>query len=405
MFGRAVLPCRDYGPREDVVDGTGAGMAHVVIAGGGFGGLAAAHELRTNHPEIDVTLVDRRDGFFMGFAKLWDLGRVRPLAEGTRPLQALTGRGVRFLQTSIESIDPAARTVVTGEGTLEADALLIALGAAKQPKHLAMLAGEGAHDLYDAAALPGMHRDLDAIEAGTVLVSILGGPFQCPPAPYEGALLVAERLREAGRADRVSVAISTPQPIALPAAGVDASRYIAEQLGDYGVDLLAGRAVESVDGAGKVVHFADGSTAAYDLLLGVPASVAPPLVADAGLAGGSGFIEPDRHTLQTSFDRVYAVGDCTHIPNANGALPKAGVFAAGEGVVAAQNMAADLTGSDRASFDGHGMCFLELPDRKVAFVEGDFYADPPEVTLSDADEEHFRRKVAYETDRLDLWLG
>ena len=37
--------------------------------------------------------------------------------------------------------------------------------------------------------------------------------------------------------------------------------------------------------------------------------------------------------LRTAFERVYAVGDCTHIPNAVGALPKAGVFAAAEGVV------------------------------------------------------------------------
>lgn len=381
-------------------------MAHVVIAGGGFGGLAAAHELRTNHPDLEVTLVDRRDEFFMGFAKLWDLSRARPLVGGTRSLHALADRGVRYLQTDVEAIDPAARTVTTGEGTLEADAILVALGAAKQPAHLAMLAGEGAHDLYAADALPGMHADLDAIESGRVLVSILGGPFQCPPAPYEGALVVAERMAAAGKAEQVAVAISTPQPMTLPVAGVDASRYIAEQLVDHSVELLSGKAVASVDGDAKVVRFADDDTASYDLLLGVPASVAPPLVEAAGLAGDSGFIEPDPRTLQTSFERVYAVGDCTHIPNATGALPKAGVFAAGEAVVAAQNIAADLTGSERARFDGHGLCFLELPGRKVAFVEGDFYADGgPDVTLSEADEEHHRLKVEYEDSRLDLWLG
>jgi sulfide:quinone oxidoreductase len=381
-------------------------MTGVVIVGGGFGGLAAAHELRTQHPDIEVTLVDRRDHFFMGFAKLWDLAGMRPLGEGTRSLTALEARGVRFVQSEISGIDAANRSVQTADGPLEADALLIALGAAHAPAHLAWLRGAGAHDLYDAAALPAMHAALDSIDEGRVLVSILGGPFPCPPAPYEAALIVDELLRARGVRDRVEVAISTPQPMTLPVAGVDASRYVAAQLGERDIALLSECKVTGVDADAQVVSFADGTTTPYTVLLGVPAATAPPILTDAGLTGASGFVEPDRLTLQTSFDRVYAVGDCTHVPNAAGALPKAGVFAAAEGVVAARNIAADLTGAARATFDGHGYCFLELPGRKVAFVEGDFFAEPrPAVTLSDADHEHFERKQAYELERLDTWLG
>ncbi len=57
-----------------------------MILGGGFGGLAAAHELRTSYPEVDVSLFDRRDHSFIGFAKLWDLVGIRPLTGGTRSL-------------------------------------------------------------------------------------------------------------------------------------------------------------------------------------------------------------------------------------------------------------------------------------------------------------------------------
>ncbi len=82
------------------------------------------------------------------------------------------------------------------------------------------------------------------------------------------------------------------------------------------------------------------------------------------------------------------------------------MFAAGEGEVAAANIAADLAGGPGATFDGHGFCFLELPGRRVAFVEGDFFADPePDVQLSEADEERFARKQAYERERLAAWLG
>ncbi len=48
-------------------------MASVLILGGGFGGLAAARELRARLSEDDeVTVVAADDHFYVGFAKLWD---------------------------------------------------------------------------------------------------------------------------------------------------------------------------------------------------------------------------------------------------------------------------------------------------------------------------------------------
>jgi sulfide:quinone oxidoreductase len=379
-----------------------------VIVGGGFGGLAAAHELRTDHPELDVTLVARDDAFFMGFAKLWDLGRTRPLADGTRSLTALTGRGVRFVHDEVTSIDPVARTVTTAaNGVLEADALLLAIGAAASPAHLALLEAPHAHDLYDARALPDIHADLEAMTGGRIVVSILGGPYKCPPAPYEAALTLHARLQDEGRADAFEILVTTPQPGTLPVAGPDASAYVARHLTDAGMAVRTEAAVIGVDADSQTISFGDGSTEPYDLWLGVPASAPPPIVDASGLAGESGWIEPDRLTLRTTFERVYAVGDCTHVPNAAGALPKAGVFAAAEARTAAAHIAADLgVGDERPSFDGHGLCFLELPGELVALVEGDFYAEPrPDVTLTDADHAQWERKVAFERDHLDLWLG
>lgn len=381
-------------------------MAHVVILGGGFGGLAAAHELRGLLDDGDeITLVDRQDQFFMGFAKLWDLAGVRPIGEGTKSLAKLDDRGVRFLQSEVRSIDPERRVVETAAETLEADAILVALGAGPSPVHTEMLRGEGAHDLYDAAALPAMHADLERIDSGRILVSILGGPIKCPPAPFEGALLIDERLRERGVRADIDITVSTPQPLTIPVAGPDASRYVADHLAQRGIELLSEHAVDDVDPESRLVSFKGGPDVEYRLLFGIPATAPPAVLKDSPLGDDQGFVRPDPLTFRTSFDRVYAVGDCTTVPTAKGALPKAGVFAAGEAQVAAANIAADLGHGEGATFDGHGMCFLELPGKQVAFVEGNFYAEPPDVHITEADAEQYTRKLAYERERLELWLG
>jgi len=382
-------------------------VAQVLILGGGFGGLAAASEIRRLLPDAEVVVVDRTDRFFMGFAKLWDLAGIRPLDEGTVSLRRLADRGVRFVQAEITRIDPQARRVETSEGALEADALLVALGAGAPPAHRELLASPGAFDLYDAGQLPGIRRALDEIDGGAVLVAILGVPLKCPPAPFEAALIVDELLRGRGVRDDVRVAVATPQPITMPVAGRDASQYVAGHLEGRGIELLTQRAVSGVDAGRRVVQFGNGEEFPYRVLLGVPAVAPPPVVRQSPLAAASGWIEPDRHTLRTAFDRVYAVGDCTVVPTAQFALPKAGVFAAAEGEVAARNIAGDFAGGgEDASFDGRGFCFLELPGRRVAFVEGNFYAEAgPDVHLTDADEAQFSRKQGYEQERLAAWLG
>jgi len=92
-------------------------MASILILGGGFGGLAAAHELRARLPDdYDVMVLAADAHFYTGFAKLWDLVGTRPLEQGTASLSVLERHGIRFVQTRITTIDPAERRVETEAG-------------------------------------------------------------------------------------------------------------------------------------------------------------------------------------------------------------------------------------------------------------------------------------------------
>ena len=112
-------------------------------------------------------------------------------------------------------------------------------------------------------------------------------------------------------------------------------------------------------------------------------------------------------TLETSQPGVYAIGDATALPLANGQmLPKAGAFAQAQGEVVAAPIAATLGGSQpTATFAGDGACFLETGGGMAAMVTGGFLADPPAVRLTDPSPVHFAAKQAFERERLAAWFG
>jgi len=378
-------------------------MARVLILGGGFGGVSAVHYLRLLAPEHEVVLVARDPDFMMGFRKNSELVGGEPMHVGRRPLASLERRGVRFVRGSIARVDPGARAVEVEGRTLEADALIVALGAEVIPEAVPGLAEHG-HNVYDPAAVPAAARALASLREGRVVVGIFGAPYTCPPAPYELALLASEAA--AGRDARVEFAVFTPQPMSLPVLGRAGCEVVEGRLGLGGIGFTANAKAERV-GAGRVT-FQGGGETSFDLLLAVPPHRCPQILVDAGLAEPGGWVRVDPRTLETGFQGVSAVGDCTAIPLATGQpMPKAGVLAEGEGRVVAERIVARLGGMEpEGTFDGEGACYLEVGGGEAMMVRGRFLAEPaPEVQLTESSPQYLEEKAHYERQRLDEWFG
>src|ERR1700689_2259679 len=97
-------------------------QTRVVVLGAGFGGLELTTILSDVFgEEIDIVLVDKGDAFVFGFSKLDVMFGRQLAAEVIHPYRDIVKPGVRFLQSTVRSIDPAARRVVTDDGTFEAD--------------------------------------------------------------------------------------------------------------------------------------------------------------------------------------------------------------------------------------------------------------------------------------------
>ncbi len=156
-----------------------------------------------------------------------------------------------------------------------------------------------------------------------------------------------------------------------------------------------------------MIQFGSAEELPFDLLLAVPPHRCPSVLVEAGLAPAGGWVTVDRSTLETGHPGVYAIGDSTAIPLANGMpLPKAGLFAEKEGEAVAARIAATLRGDQpTAIFDGQGACFLEMGGGEASLISGDFFADPPAVELSAPSPELRAAKERFEMDRLARWFG
>jgi sulfide:quinone oxidoreductase len=203
-----------------------------------------------------------------------------------------------------------------------------------------------------------------------------------------------QRLRDAVRID---VYAAEPGPMGV--AGPEMSNAVRQLLESKGIAYHPAHQVTTVDAAERRLAFSNGARTAFDLLAFVPPHRPPAVIRESGMVSDTGWVAVDRHTLETRWPRVYAIGDVVAIPLALGKpLPKAGVFAHGEADVVARNIASTIAGTATpARFDGHGECFIETGDGKAGFGGGDFYAEPvPTVTLHSPSRRWHLGKVWFE---------
>src|SRR5436853_6509558 len=179
---------------------------HVLILGGGFGGLELATRLSETIPDaVRVTLLDRNDAFFFGFSKLEVMLGRQSAEEVKLYYRHLAKDGVEFRQEAVTGVDAAARRVTTDAGSYDADFVVVALGA---DYDMAATPGfeAGGHEYYSLAGAERLCETLADFKGGRVLVSVLGQPFKCPPAPFEGCFLLHEHFTEQGIRDSVEMA-------------------------------------------------------------------------------------------------------------------------------------------------------------------------------------------------------
>ncbi|HQZ39852.1 MAG TPA: FAD/NAD(P)-binding oxidoreductase [Vicinamibacterales bacterium] len=379
----------------------------ILVLGGGVGGLIAARELRKRVPRRHrVVLVDRERDHLFAPSLLWLMVGLRDAHAITRPLDRLRRKGIEVRLGEIEKIDPSRRAVTVSGEELVADHVVVSLGAELAPETVPGLQDAG-HNFYTLPGAQALRSSLVALKSGRVVVMTAAPAYKCPAAPYEAALLIDAYLRKRGLRDTMSVEVFAAEPGPMGVAGPEMSGAVKQLLAGTRIPYHPEHQVTSVDAAAQRLVFANGVEATFDLLAYVPPHRAPRVIRESALAGDTGWVTVDRHTLATKFPGVYAIGDVVSIPLTLGKpLPKAGVFAHAEARIVAKNIAAAIEGRPASErFTGYGECFIEIGDGKAGFGGGDFYGEPkPVVTIRPPSRRLHLGKVLFEKSWLYLKL-
>jgi sulfide:quinone oxidoreductase len=379
-------------------------IPHVVILGGGFGGLSSANELRNtlSSSQVKITVIDKKDWFMVGFTKLWIINGTRTFENSIGSLNELSKKEINFIKEEILEINSQNKTIKTNSQNIEFDFLIISTGAVLAPQKIPGLVENG-FNLYDHEQLLEIRDKLESIESGKIAISIMGMPYKCPPAPFEASLLIDSMLRKRGVRNSVQIDFYSPAPITLPAAGPEVSKKILELVNSEKITFHNSCKIKSVES--KKLIF-ENSEADFDILLAIPPHIAPKIIYDSDLAKEPGFIPIDRD-CKTSFENIFAIGDVTVLPVGEKlAVPKAGIFAEGEGIIVAKNIISKIQSKKEIElFDGKGGCFIESGKDTAAVLEVDMFShSKPSTNLSELTSDNLTKKQEFEKERLSKWL-
>jgi sulfide:quinone oxidoreductase len=399
---------------NDLFGGEMSEGSTILILGGGFGGIATAWHLRgALSSEHQVVVVSKTRSFQIGATKTWVMLGHASEEKVSRSLDVLNSHGIRLLYTEVDRIDLSKMQAITRDSCLNADYMVIALGAELDMSLIPGLSG-AAETFYTREGAIRLRGILKEFKGGRIAIIIPRLPFQCPPGPYEAAMLIDSYLEGRNLIGKSSIDIYTVEKAPMGTAGPEIGKFIIGLLEERGIGFHPQSQIQEVDSSGKTVLLADGIKAPYDLLIAIPPHLAPRAVRESGLAAASGWIPADPVTLELANSprpgKIYAIGDVASVPlpgrfapDVSLVLPKAGIFAERQGRVVASRIAAEILGNGRGdNFDGKGFCYIEIGDEKALRSEGSFYEMPhPVMNPRAPDHIQFAEKKAW----VESWIA
>lgn len=372
----------------------------ITVLGAGFGGLELTSILsKARNNDFDIILIDKNDTFFFGSSKLdIMIGRKSP-EEILHEYNSIIKPGVRFIQTTIRSINPILKRVITDDGILMADILVIALGADYDFRETPGLKNS-CFEFYSFNGAKKLAQILPQFKKGKIVIGITSTPFKCPPAPSEAALLLHDFFTKHGVRNNIDITLVMPFDIPIPPSP-EGSQKILKTFAKRNISFIPNQIVRIVDPESKKLELQGGIKIPYDLFLAIPKHKVPAVIENSELAT-DGWIPVNQKTLETKFENVYAIGDVTSV-----GTPKAGVFAEGAARTVADLIIAKIRGGQLPlPYNGAGSCYMEFGSEMVGRIDVNFLSQKnPTGFFFGPSKKLVKEKLLFGKNRIELWFG
>lgn len=347
---------------------------HIVILGGGYGGLMTAIRLagKTRRKPIKITLVNGLDTF-VNRIRLHESAVGKKLAR-TPITQYLHGTGVNFVQGWVTAIMPENHAVslktATGTQTINYDKLVVALGSLVDQDtvsgvkdHAYVLNAFGDNDAY------ALNNRLNEIDPKTAKIVVVGGGA----TGIEAAGEVRSKFPDA------DIKLVTQGKFGTFKHDLRIENIMRKAMARQHINILEESPVKAVNDDELVL--ANGDTLPFDVCIWAGGFKANPLAQQAGLTvNDKGQILTDPYLRSLSHPDIFAIGDAGFSQERPGAPVRMSVFVAlVNGAHIADSLARQIRGKDMRPFSfswyGQGIAlgkraavgFTSFPDDKPLF--------------------------------------
>src|SRR2546426_550500 len=385
---RRQLDPRDARGRPEHADRNPLGVAlrpTVVVVGAGFGGLRAARALRK--APVDVVLVDRHNyHLFQPLLYQVATAGLEP-EEIARPVRAILRRqsNAEFRMTEVTGLDASGKRIVTADGPIPYDYLILAVGGQTNyfglesvPRH-----GFGLKDIPEAIRIRNqvlhaferamLEADPERRRAELTFVVVGGGPTGVEMAGALSELIRLVLVKDYPRLNvkdvRVLLLEATDRVLAaMPARLREAA---AETLWRKHVEVRFGATVADYDGARVLLK--SGEVIPACTLIWAAGVKAVSLTGRLGLPTAQQGRVPVAPTLDVpGHPDIYVVGDAAYLEVAGAPLPMMAPVAIQMAETAAKNIRRRIAGRPPVAFRYRDPGSLATIGRNaaVAYIHG-----------------------------------
>jgi NADH:quinone reductase (non-electrogenic) len=352
-------------PRSDerpvAVDAHRPERKRVVIVGGGFAGLAAAHALR--HADAEVLLIDRRNHHIFQPLLYQVATAVLSPAEIAAPIRQLEvrQRNVTVLLAEVTGVDVASRTIEAsapgvGVRKIAFDYLVVATGM--RPSYFGhdefARHAPGLKSLTDAEAIRAKILGAFELAATTddegerarAMTFVLVG---AGPTGVELAASLAQMVKVTLRGNfhridptKTTIILLDAGTRVLPTFAESLSRRVTRRLTKLGVKVLTGVKVETVDEQGVIAGGTRIPSATVLWTAGVAASPIPKMLGTKTDRAGRALVDPFLRVVDAP--GVFVAGDAASLMQKEHPVPGVAQAAIQEGRYVGRLIAKDLKG-------------------------------------------------------------